>query len=331
MTWFEDLAGVPEGAPDAVRAAFDLDGEVLIARATGRRMRAGALSIPSLAQLRSEVPPHVGRPSRFRTVVGDVQALHADPSNRGALFQVASQFNLLEMIDPLVTPADGITRYAYDRTQGPACAMACGAGTIWRNYFTGLSGGVGQTDRQIDTLADLGAALGNRAGALWSMTNGYALPHPGGLQHVAEQLNAVSEAERDALRGLLRVGLQTGCEVTLAAPDQIVSQIYCSSLPVAYGNGLPSDWEPFARLVLEASYEATVLCAQKIMARGGSNKLFLTLLGGGAFGNEKRWILDALARALGGIKQAGLDVAVVSYGHRDVEVEQLMQRLSAGA
>ena len=54
--------------------------------------------------------------------------MHGLPENRGALFQVASQFNMLEMVGPRVTPEEGVTRYEHDRTQGPACAMAAGRG-----------------------------------------------------------------------------------------------------------------------------------------------------------------------------------------------------------
>ncbi|WP_423186374.1 hypothetical protein ACO1PK_14805 [Alishewanella sp. d11] len=43
--------------------------------------------------------------------VADVLELHANPDNAGALFQVASQFNLLEMVSPNVTAEQGITRY----------------------------------------------------------------------------------------------------------------------------------------------------------------------------------------------------------------------------
>src|SRR5437667_12141333 len=79
----------------------------------------------------------------------------------GALFQAASQFNLLEMVSPTVTPEHGVTRYQHDRTQGPACAIAAGAATIYRNYFAPVGGGYGQTaERQFDGLADLGDALG---------------------------------------------------------------------------------------------------------------------------------------------------------------------------
>src|SRR4051812_2507890 len=69
-----------------------------------------------------------------------------------------------EMIGPDITPEDGVTRYEHDHTQGPACAIAAGAATIWRNYFVPVETpeGVqsGQTEAyQIDTLAALGAAL----------------------------------------------------------------------------------------------------------------------------------------------------------------------------
>jgi hypothetical protein len=32
-------------------------------------------------------------------------------------------------------PEDGVTAYAADPTQGPACALACAAGSVYRNYF----------------------------------------------------------------------------------------------------------------------------------------------------------------------------------------------------
>ena len=91
--------------------------------------------------------------------------MHADPELEGALFQVASQFNLLEMTGPSVTPEDGVTRYSSDHTQGPACAIAAGAATIYRNYFAPVDGESGQTrDRQIDALAGVGAALSAKLG-----------------------------------------------------------------------------------------------------------------------------------------------------------------------
>jgi hypothetical protein len=39
----------------------------------------------------------------------------------------------------------------------------------------------------------------------------------------------------------------------------VVSQALCSALPVAYGDLPARHWRPFAKLVLEAAYEATLL------------------------------------------------------------------------
>jgi hypothetical protein len=59
----------------------------------------------------------------------------------------------------------------------------------------------------------------------------------------------------------------------------------------------------------------------------GSNKVFLTYLGGGAFGNETEWIMNAIQRALTLYKQANLDVAIVSYGTSNSSVQELIHQL----
>jgi len=95
---------------------------------------------------------------------------------------VASQFNLLETVSPSVTPERGVGIYENDCTQGPACAISAGAGTIYRNYFARVNGRTGQSaTNQIDCLADIGAAMGNSDNRLWEMRNGYALATESGL------------------------------------------------------------------------------------------------------------------------------------------------------
>jgi hypothetical protein len=52
--------------------------------------------------------------------------------------------------------------------------------------------------------------------------------------------------------------VQWNTQVTIRRSSHTVTQAHCSALPVAYSNR-PSDlWEGVARLVLEASYEATI-------------------------------------------------------------------------
>ena len=103
-------------------------------------------------ELREEVdddPAYYRWNIQLSEVIGDAQQLHVE--NPGSVFQVASQFNLLEMSGPNDTPEIGIGGYEDDYTQGPACAIACGAGTIYRNYLVPVGDQIGQTtDCQID-------------------------------------------------------------------------------------------------------------------------------------------------------------------------------------
>jgi hypothetical protein len=318
--------GFEERSPDLVRKNITVDGEMLTSHINGNTWACGRLEIPSLAELREQIPA-AGRGAGLiavREVVANVQDLHRDASNAGALFQVASQFNLLEMASPNKTPEDGVGIYEYDRTQGPACAIAAGAGTIYRNYFVLVNGQTGQSrDNQIDCLAGLGAALGNAKNRLWEMRNGYALASQNGLKEISNRLRAASENERDELRQLIRVGIQRDTQVTLKGATHTVSQVYCSALPVAYSEHPSGLWEDFARLVLEAAYEAT-LCAAILNARRTGNKnLYLTLLGGGAFGNKNDWITDAILRALKLYMDWDIRAIIVSYGASKDYVRQL--------
>jgi hypothetical protein len=103
----------------------------------------------------------------------------------------------------------------------------------------------------------------------------------------------------------------------------MVSQAFCSALPVAYGAHPASSWRDFATLVLEAAYEATLLAAALSASRGGSPRVLLTSLGGGAFGNDQRWIHGAMRRALDLARGLGLDVAIVSYAAPDPALARL--------
>ena len=133
--WFRELLGFDEQSYAETKQQLTVHGGRLTAPATGASYDIGTLEIPSLAELRTRVSGVAagrGGPMRVSTVVADVGELHRDAKNRHALFQVASQFNLLEMTGPEITPEDGVTRYAHDRTQGPACAIAAGAATVYR-------------------------------------------------------------------------------------------------------------------------------------------------------------------------------------------------------
>lgn len=323
MDWFEDLTGYKEADYARTRARLRLEGERLRSLVNGRTFAIGRLDIVSLQTLRERVAAGSGPAGHLtvRNVSGDVRQLHRMAAFKGALFQVASQFNLLEMISPEVTPGHGVTCYQYDPTQGPACAIAAGAATLYRNYFVPIDGEEGQTaERQIGCLSGVGAALSHALGRpvqqLWTMKNGYALCSKAGLRAISGHLDSLGAPGADALRGLLQIGVHWDVEVTDRAgrPGPLVSQAFCSALPAAYCGHPAPLWQAFAQLVLEAAYEAVIWTAVLNARRNSSNIVLLTRLGGGAFGNKDVWIDAALRRALEIGRTFDLEVFLVSRG-----------------
>lgn len=344
MDWFQRLMGFAEatGAAgyESTRERLEVDGRQLKSRVNGRSYGVGELELASLQELRQRAqsaPPLPGR-RNVSIVSGDVREMHAAPRYAGALFQVASQFNLLEMLGPEFTPEHGVTIYENDRTQGPACAIAAGAATVYRNYFAPVADGLGQDkSRQLDGFAELGTLLaqsvGKPAKSLWTMRNGYSMFARSAVHLMSAHIEALEEGERDALRQCLRIGLHWDVEVTGAAssPGPQVSQAFCSALPVSYNDGTgarAANWEPLATLVLEAAYEATLWAAVVNAQRGASRTVLLTLLGGGAFGNDPAWILAAMQRAIEQVEGHGLDIVLVSYGTPSAALQRWAARLA---
>lgn len=334
MDWFEKLAGFRESGYAGTRAKFEVSGTQLRSLVSGASHGIGTFELNSLQALREKAQGAGSRPGRLRAsvVTGDVRKMHRQPENAGSLFQVASQFNMLEMVGPSITPEQGVTRYESDPTQGPACAIAAGAATIYRNYFVPIGGAQGQTaKRQLDGLADVGAALSEALGVpverLWTMQNGYALARRSGLDLISQHLSTLDTKQIDDLRGRLSIGVHLDVEATEAErrPGPLVSQAFCSALPVAYSGIGVSHWERFGLLVLEAAYEATMWAAVLNAQRGVSNVVFLTFLGGGAFGNDDRWIHAAIRRALSTVIAHDLDVRLVCYSAPSEAVKQLVR------
>lgn len=145
-------------------------------------------------------------------IVGDVLLLHSQKP--GAMIQAASQFNCLEFASPEVTPEDGVSRYERDPTQGPACAIACGAGTVFRNYFVPVAAArgdfqLGQTkDLQINNLDLLERRLLNDRHHYWTVVNGYTFPGSvDGLEELNRVLHSKSAEEMHDLMGDIKIGL----------------------------------------------------------------------------------------------------------------------------
>ncbi len=328
--WFEKLVGFKEESPEQVRNNLFICENKLISKINGKEYQYGQLEIPTLNELKMNAPHREIYKDKISIseIVGDVKDLHKMKQNHGAIFQVASQFNLLEMVGPHISPERGVDIYERDYTQGPSCAIACGAGTIYRNYFAKINDQIGQTSElQINCLDEIEKDIFKSGAKLWDMKNGYLLISKDNLITVDNFLNSISQLEIEDLQKKLRVGIQKDTEVTISASKQVVSQVYCSALPISYSSLPKNLWENFARLILDATYEATFYAALENYEETENEKLYLTLVGGGVFGNKLTWILDAIEKSILKFKNTPLDVKIVSYNTSNMEIQDFIKNL----
>lgn len=344
MSWFFRLFGFEELLQGARNNAFQrvrdnltlttTDGSHVLTTMEGKKFWVGRYTQQSLASLHETLgSPSSGPALSYKDVFGNVATLHADRALAGSLFQVASQFNVLEMAAPEVSPDAGITCYQHDRTQGPACAMACPAGTVFRNYFIN---GTGQDcpEHQVNGLKEahtllLGMQQHNPQPleSFWSMQNGYCMPEShNALQVACALLDPSADGGVDRRRRFMDAitfGAHWDTQVrdhAAAAEAPVhechkVAQIFCSALPVAYNEFPSKDWTHLATAVLQAAYEATLAVAANLSKQRSNERVpvYLTRLGGGVFGNNDEWIDAAIKSACTKYEAWPIDVMMVNY------------------
>ena len=352
----------------------------------------GSFSCQSLESLRGQglqthrsrsshqQPPHPTDPTNNITLTHvPIQSALAEHAQNKGTFQVASQFNCLEMTSSSVTPEVGITGYASDATQGPACSIACAAATAYRNYLVPFpdlpNAPIGQTkDRQINNLDKVLEVLGDKEdGSSWfDLKNGRLISDLKGIKDLNVRLQEIITAEGslNRVRDAVKVGVHKDAAVFYGGEDQHgsfsplyghlwprkreegkedeqkekdeqqqqqqqqqqqprVTQVFCSAVAILFGT-TQEDCELFARVVLEASYEATLWAAiinhqQKEedkeggRPRGGRPRAHLTFVGGGVYGNRTEWIVDAINRAIRTVAAHGVEMDVVVQHYLKVE------------
>lgn len=351
--WFERQFGFSETGKsmDEIRERFILEPQGNILTSIDRPDRpfvAGRFENPSLAELRKRlaqldfaVKKSLKGTLRVRETVSDVSALHTHQENHCALFQAASQFNCLEFPSQSCNPESGIAKYASDHTQGPACAISCGPGTVVRNYFgigdpdARSDGQPQRRDNQINNLKDIEVILENDSENYFQVKNGYTMATDSSLRKLGTVLEDNCELQ-DELVKHLRIGMQWDTEVVCSdfgnsdykGEQQLVTQAYCSGCSVSYSRCSQEAWKPFASLVLCACFEATmiagILNAAAHPEKRGSRRVFLTAIGGGVFGNDMKWVQDAMKRAFDKFKGYELEVTLVSYGSSTPEFRSLL-------
>lgn len=351
MLWFERLFGVEErfdNVKDDLQCEKDgSDNLYYITGPNKKRYCGGRFEHVSVEELskRSQVSAIErsagGEPSGFLTKLqilkGDVVSFINKPENNGAVFQVASQFNCLEFINPAITPEAGVDRYEYDHTQGPACSIACGPGTVYRNYFVDMpvTERAGETEpqqgqtagRQLDGFEDVAEILENKDNQLFQEKNGYLTADEKQLDRFLKRLGELKEekgwdSEEMVYQNLwskLKLGVHYDVEVTAedwgqvlsSSPQLRLTQVFASAAAVGYSRNINRHkWERLAKGILDASYDGLFAVA----ALNPTKKVFLTFIGGGVFQNSMHWIADAIYRAAVKYRNAGITAYLVCFG-----------------
>jgi hypothetical protein len=320
--WFRKAFGIGEDLrPGEIQKEFqhDVVSGILKCVPSGKILQSGHFATKSLENLKVAARKiykhtHNSPHKTVDVVVGNVQDLLRKPEYNHATFQVASQFNCLEMIDP----SSGISIYELDGTQGPACSIACGAGTLYRNYLHVVDSRYpsvrGQSKyRQINHskafLEEL-LPLSVDSGAL--IKNGYLYPTAAALMH----LHSKNESTIRTAMDKLEVGVHTETEVTLPIPKpQYVTQVFTSAMPIddRWKSDELKQAHKLANAILLASFKA-VLYASKCNI--GSNIVVLTLLGSGAFNNKTQDVVEQMVAAIHAVDFKEMDVRINCYdGH----------------
>ena len=98
-----------------------------------------------------------------------------------------------------------------------------------------------------------------------------------------------------------------------------MNAVFCSAVPVTYTASTTArkDWERFAELILKGAYCGTLSAAEILRKETKMEriKVYLTCLGGGAFGNQESWIQNAIQYAVNQHLHYPLDVFLVHYGY----------------
>ncbi|KAH0801177.1 uncharacterized protein GO595_005772 [Histomonas meleagridis] len=321
--WFEKLFGFKEDVSkiyDNIECIEHDDAAVLRSKINGKEYKAGNFQVRTVSSFKNllDQPRNGGKlhlikgdshlSKHFELI--DVLQNQGLPENDGASYLAASNFNCLEFVSPYQTAHNGVTRYVYDGTQGPYCSLGSGPAIVYRNYFVKQpNGNVGQLETEIELLAR----------TPFEVSHGYPLIY----DTTAFESSNFDWSNPDNYP----VGVHRNCQITtsqtkkgefyLVEEGRIVHHIFAAAFNFVTTVRKNEFTLMVAKRLLSSEYRAAILAAWEnsilFPGRPGSNKLYLTLLGGGVFRNPFDLICGAIEENMDVIKMSGLDVYVVCF------------------
>lgn len=230
----------------------------------------------------------------------DITQVQTDRANEHATFQVASNLNTMEPPNEDITPEDGnfVTLYLDDKTQGPMASISAAPAAIARVYCMFHSEKDDPSmwyqtgEEQISMLSKLNT--------YYTTSNGYVVNYGGeksfekkDIDKLCQKVHIGIQYDLDAMYGKRADGKMD----KLKRPVKI-NQVFCAGMNKGQGENGATNKELDAddtksTLLLRACYQGTYYGAICM----GSEKLFLTLVGGGVFGNSFDSIVDEIVKA----------------------------------
>eukprot|EP00727_Mastigamoeba_balamuthi_P009809 m51a1_g5450 hypothetical protein (729) ;mRNA; r:207360-209972 len=373
--WFEQLTGVGEATFRASPGTYIKENRFKTAKGkgtslviqnsqTGAMYYAGNFFITTVGELEQSMAKGGVRDALRQPEVAtlrivtrsDLESLPAvdigvlQASNRGAMFQAASNFNAVEGIDEETPPdSECFTEfYIWDKTQGPQASISAGAAAITRVHAAFYNPNMPpeawrQTGAvQVELLRNLRE--------YFTVRNGYVC-----LTGDEKPLPPEGSREYEDLLGKYCVALHLDVQVTYAGFEgeelrlikcpvkpngpsdrdiHLIDQVFCAAMNIAQGSAgeknatVPGGQEK-ARFLLRAAYRGTYTAAVAYRCP----RLFLTLIGGGVFGNSVADIYDIILkehiRATRLPSSALRDVVIAHWSHNDAELAAFAQQLKS--
>lgn len=345
--WFHQLFGFEESIQNVKKylsVSTNNSGLLeLVSSHNNRRFLPGNLEIANTKSLLASITNHLNRNPETKLKHGTFNIIHGLDSDtnlnmmqyvdvmaccshsqfNGCTVQVASNFNCLEFVNENQKKSDGVTDYALNGTQGPSASLSCASSLVYRNYFYENSHFSNSTNHSNRHINDKEINL--------------LIKTPLTVKHGKVLIQTRSEVERLKSSQFnwsdktnYYVGHHRNCEVCLERdlkrPDhfsmfhnkkQFVNQVFCSAFNFSENVIFNSFTTTIAQHIMNSMYESTILAAilnhLEHPELPGSNKCFLTLLGGGVFGNPREIIAPAIVRTLELISKSGLDVNIMLY------------------
>ncbi|KAH0790870.1 hypothetical protein GPJ56_005291 [Histomonas meleagridis] len=326
--WFERLFGIREDplhAYDSFECTEEKDTAILHSKANNKTFKAGNFQVRNVSSFNHLLsnPRNGGKlflikgngsmSKHFELI--DVLENQGLPENDGATYLAASNFNCLEFVGAGQSAQDGVTNYVYDQTQGPYCSLGSGPAIVYRNYFVKHpTGEIGQFTREVELLSKTPITV----------VHGYPKIY---------ETKSLEKIDFDWTNpDNYPVGVHRNCQLTMSRnrdgfyfidekEDRIVHHIFAAAFNFAGTVVYNKFTQMVSKNMLAAEYRGAILGAWEnslmFPNRKGSNKLYLTLLGGGVFNNPHEIIYGAIKENIDLIIMSGLDVYVVCFSPRD--------------